>query len=214
VPGTRRYSTARRDEAAARSRRQIIAAADAAFLAGGYGGTTLSGVAAAAGVSVQTVYNLVGGKPALLKTVYDVRVAGDDEPIAIADRPEVRAIVAATDARSALAAYASLGRTLGERTVPLLARLLPQAAGDPELRAFAEMIERERAVGAGSVARHIAERFGLRPGLTVDEAGDVLWTLTAPELADRLVHRRDWGWDRFEAWLTTTLTETLAGAQG
>jgi hypothetical protein len=37
------------------------------------------------------------------------------------------------------------------------------------------------------VATHVAERFGLRPGLTVEEATDVLWTLTAPGVTERLV---------------------------
>jgi hypothetical protein len=46
--------------------------------------------------------------------------------------------------------------------------------------ALAHTIEGQRATGTAMVASHVAERFGLRPGLTVQEAGDVLWALTAP----------------------------------
>ena len=34
-----------------------------------------------------TPYNAVGGKPALLRAVYDVSLAGDDEPVPIAEWP-------------------------------------------------------------------------------------------------------------------------------
>lgn len=212
TPAKRMYSRTVREAQIALSRQRVVAAADACFVEFGFGGTTVGRVAAAAGVSVQTVYNVVGGKPDLLKAAYDVRVAGDAEPIPIAERPQVRALLAAADARASLAAYAALGRELGERTVPFLARLLPEAAGDPGLRAFAETIEQERAVGAANVARHVYERFGLRAELTADEAADVLWSLTGPELAERLVNRRQWGWDRFERWLGDTMAEALVGS--
>ena len=82
----RRYSTTLRSEQTALTRRRILDAAGTLFAANGYLGTTVAAVAAAADVSVQTVYNVVGNKAALLKNVYDVTIAGDDEPISIADR--------------------------------------------------------------------------------------------------------------------------------
>jgi hypothetical protein len=110
------------------------------------------------------VYNAVGGKPALLRAVYDVTLAGDDAPVPIAELP-----------------------------------------------AFAGTIERQRATGTAMVASHVAERFGLRPGLTVQEAGDVLWTLTAPEVTERLIVRRGWSADRAEAWLAGAMADALLG---
>ena len=208
----RRYSTALRAEQTALARRRVLDAAGALFVERGYLGTTLSGVAEAAGVSVQTVYNVVGGKPALLKAVYDTTLAGDDEAVPMARRPELRAVREATDGRECLARYAAVGRMLAERTLPLLTTLLAQAAtGDADLQAFADTIEAERAAGTAAVAAHVAERFGLRPGLDVPHAADVLWTLTAPDLVDRLVQRRGWGWERFEAWLGGTMADALLG---
>jgi hypothetical protein len=161
-------------------------------------------------VSVQTVYNVVGGKAVLLKAVYDVTLAGDDEPVPITERPEFRAAVQATTGRECLARYSSLGRVLGERVTPLVTVLLAQAAsGDADLAAFVATIEGERATGTRNVATLVAQRFGLRAGLDIDAAADVLWALTAPELADRLVVRRRWSWDRFETWLGTTMADAL-----
>jgi AcrR family transcriptional regulator len=211
----RRYSTALRAEQTALSRRRVLDAAGRLFLAHGYVGTTVGAVAQAAGVSVQTVYNVLGGKAALLKAVYDVTLAGDDDPVPMGERPEFRAILEADTGRACLARYAALGRVLGERLTPLLTTLLSQAAtGDPDLAAFAATIEGERAVGTRNAATHVARRFGLRAGLDVDAAADVLWALTSPDLADRLVRRRGWGWDRFEQWLGTTMADALLGPAG
>ncbi len=208
----RRYSTVLRAEQTALTRRRILDAAGRLFVERGYLGTTLGAVARAAGVSVQTVYNVVGGKAALLKAVYDVTLAGDDEPVPMARRPAFRAVGDAPTARACLVAYAHLGRELSERLLPLVTVLLAQAAaGDADLTAFVATIEGERAIGTGHVAAHVAERFGLRDGLDVDGAADVLWALTAPDLADRLVVRRGWGWDRFEGWLGTAMGDALLG---
>src|SRR5690349_24919447 len=128
MPPPRRYSTELRAEQTAVAKRLILASAGRLFIEKGYLGTTLAAVAAAAGVSVQTVYNVVGGKPALLKAVYDVVLAGDDAPVPIGERPEFRAVVEAESGRECLARYSALGRALGERVTPLLTVLLAQAA--------------------------------------------------------------------------------------
>ncbi len=127
-------------------------------------------MAAGAGVSPQTVYNSVGGKAALLKAVYDRAVAGDDEPVAIAEREQVAAMRAMEDPRALLAAYADLGE---------------------------------------QIAEHLAAAGWLRPGVDVDEAADVLWSVTAPEVAVRLAVQRGWGWPRYGRWLGATLVAAL-----
>ena len=61
------------------------------------------------------------------------------------------------------------------------------------------------------MATHVAQRFGRRDGLDVDGAADVLWALTTPDLADRLVLHRGWDWNRFEQWTSTTMADALLG---
>jgi AcrR family transcriptional regulator len=192
------------------TRQRVLLAARDLFLRRGYAGAAVGAIAHRAGVSPQTVYNVVGSKAAVLKAVYDVTLAGDDDPVPMIDRPTARAMLAADDARECLRLYARMGRELAERAGPLLTVVFVQAAGrDPEVRAFVETIEGERAAGTAGVARHIAGRFGLRDGLGVAEAGDILWALTAPELLDRFVRRRGWTLDRWEAWLSHTMAESL-----
>ena len=215
MSGPRRYTTTLRAEQTALTRRRILDAAGRLFVGHGFAGTTVQAVAHAAGVSVQTVYNVVGGKAVLLKAVYDVTLAGDDEPVPMSERPESRAVLAAPTGRECLARYATMGRILGERLSPLVTVVLAQAgSGDADLAAFVATVEGERAVGTRGVATHVAERFGLRAGLDVDAAADVLWALTSPDLSDRLVVRRGWGWDRFERWLGTAMADALLGSSG
>lgn len=204
--------TAARGEQVRATRSQVLVAAREVFTRRGYGGTTIDAVAHRAGVSPQSIYNVVGGKAALLKAVYDVAVAGDDEPLPMVDRPLYRQLLAASDGRTCLGLYARMGRGILERVGPLIAVVFVQGAAlDPVVAAFVHTVEDERATGTAGVARHVADRFGLRPGLDVASAADVLWTLTAPELAVRLVHRRRWSLDRFEAWTARTTADALLG---
>ena len=212
MPPSRRYSTELRSEQTAVARRSILASAGRLFVENGYLGTTLATVAAQAGVSVQTVYNVIGGKSAVLKAVYDATLAGDDEPIAMGDRPAFRAMAQASSGRELLEWYAELGRQLSERVLPLMTTMLAQAAtGDPDLRAFAETIESERATGTAAVAQSSQERVGLRDGLDTQDAADILWVLTAPDLTDRLVNRRGWSWDKTQQWIGSTMADALLG---
>lgn len=210
MPGNRRYSMSLRDEQTDQTRRRILTAAGRLFTERGYLGTTLTGIAEAAGVSVQTIYNLVGGKSVLLKAVWDVTLAGDDEPVPMSQRPVAIAVMEATDAHAALDRYAAMAREINERILPLVTVLLAQATtGDAELREFAETIQREHTAGTQRMAGHIAERFGLRPGLDAAAATDVIWALTGPELTNRLINGRGWSWDRYQAWLAVTLADML-----
>ncbi len=203
---------AARAEQVRATRQKVLAAARDLFLRRGYHGSTIAAVAKRAAVSPQTVYNVVGGKAALLKAVYDVAVAGDDEPVPMGERPAFVEMTAAPDARSCLAAYARLGRQMLARAGPVIAVVVVEGTGrDRDLRAFVDTIEDERRRGTAATAHHVAVRFGLRPGLTEAEAADVLWALTAPEMADRFLRRRGWSLDRYEQWMAQAMADALVG---
>src|ERR1700744_2050469 len=59
------------------TRNRILEAAEAEFTAGGYAGTTVTRLAASAGVSVQTLYLAWGSKRALLRGYMEHVLAGD-----------------------------------------------------------------------------------------------------------------------------------------
>jgi len=213
VKPRRAYDNRGRAAQARQTRRRVLAAAHELLLEHGYGATTMSRIAAAAGVSVETVYKSFGTKAALVKEAYDVALVGDDEPIPLAERPEFQALLGDRDPAGKLRRYAALARAVGERISPLASMLLAGAhsGGDRDLEALAEMADRERLAGVTALVGHLDESGGLRPGLDRDRARDAIWTLISPDVYRMLVVERGWSLDDYERWLADTLVATIAG---
>lgn len=202
----RSYDSSQRADAARRTRLRIIEAAREEFLTRGYHATTIGTLAGSAGVSPQTIYNAVGGKAELLKAVYDVLLAGDDDAVVMNDRPEILRVRTQRSAAATLRAYAGFSTLIFRRVGPLLGAVLADGAGsDTELKTFLATIDAERRVGNTGVVQHLADRFGLPAGVVVERAVDHVWTLTSPEVADRLVRRCCWSLEAYEKWLATSL---------
>ncbi|MCU1538189.1 MAG: putative TetR family transcriptional regulator [Humibacillus sp.] len=209
----RPYDMSSRAEAASATRRRIIDAATAILLRDGYHAMSVSALAAASGVSAQTVYNAIGGKAAVVKAVYDVTLVGDDAPVAMPDRPEFRAMSAAPDRDSFLRAYAALCATIYERTGPLLGVLLAQGAGnDPALQDFVATIEAERRAGNTNVLAALERTHGIPPSLDPSRFIDIVWAITAPEVYDRFVRRCGWTHTMYAAWLAEALVAVFSSA--
>jgi AcrR family transcriptional regulator len=204
---TRSYDSALRAEQARLTRSRILAAAHRLLLDRGHQAMTIAALADEASVSTQTIYNAVGNKAAVIKAVYDVALAGDDDPRPMSDRPEFRAINDADDPAKLLRAYAQVGRQIAARVGPLLAVLLTNP--DDDVRAFAATIDGERLRGNATAVGQLAKRFGLPGDLTRQRAVDIVWTLTAPETFDRLVRQRRWSLDAYERWLGDSMIAAL-----
>jgi AcrR family transcriptional regulator len=209
----RSYDNDRRAAGARRTQERVVETAHRLLLERGYAGMAMADLAAEAGVSVPLLYKVFGTKPQLVKRVYDVLLAGDVDPVPVAERPALQALVADPDPRGKLARYAALGRAMSERAGPLVSSLLAAArAGEPELRAFAATIDRERLAGAAALAAHLAEHGALAPGLAVERASDLIWLHTAPDTYRLLVLERGWALDEYERWLATSLAAALLPA--
>jgi AcrR family transcriptional regulator len=206
----RPYDNARRAAAARGTQERVVATAHRLLLERGYAGLAMADLAAEAGVSVPLLYKVFGTKPRLVKRVYDVLLAGDVDPVPVAERPALRALAADPDPRGKLARYAALGRAMSERAAPLVGVLLAAArAGEPELASFAVTIDRERLAGAAALAAHLADGGFLAPGLAVERARDLIWLHTAPDTYRLLVLERGWSLDEYERWLAAGLAAAL-----
>jgi AcrR family transcriptional regulator len=218
-PGRRPYRSALRSHQTDLTRSRIAQTAAETFVRDGYAGTTIAGVAQQAGVSTQTVYNTFGTKAALLKTAYDITLAGDAEPIPLAERPEVRALYAERDAAVFLRGYARLGRQVLDRVGPLLLLIVTGAgAGDPDLVPLREATNAERLQGTTMVARRVDALGALAPGVSVTAARDRIWTLNSVEVWHLLTRTRGWSGEDYEAWIgdamcAATLINRLSGLQ-
>src|SRR3954451_1247398 len=101
--GKRGYRSPLRAEQAQRTRAAVLDAAARCFLDQGYAATTMKDVAAAAGVSVQTVFGQ-GSKASLLLACVDRAVVGDDQNVPLAQREMVTRLLGAPDRAGKLAA--------------------------------------------------------------------------------------------------------------
>lgn len=209
VKPRRAYDATRRREQARDNRRRVLAAAHRLFAEHGYAGTSLAAVAREAGVSVQTVYGGFSTKVNLLKEVVDVGLAGDDEPIPMAEREQSRAIDTEPDAGRTLARYATQVRVVGTRVWPVLLVVYRAAGQDAAVAELARELDRQRLAGMTMLAENLMGKPGMAPGIGVDEVRDVLWTFNSPELFDLLVLRRGWPPERYEAWLARSWSRLL-----
>jgi len=205
----KRYASQVRDEQARRTRRAIVTAAHDLFLAQGYAATTIDAIAEAAHVARRTVFNSVGGKAALLKLALDWAIVGDDEPVAMADRPAVKAILAESDPRKALVLWVQAVADVVGRTAPLGEVLTAAADIDPAAAELLAEASRQRMAGAAAFMRHLASLDGLAAGMTEQRAAELSWALTDGHLYRLLVAQRGWSTADFTRWLSDSLAAAL-----
>ena len=205
----RTYRSTVREESARRTRRQIVSAAAELFVERGYAGTTVEAVAERAGVSRRTVFSSVGSKVELLKTAWDWAVVGDDEPVAVADRPEIARMRAETDPRALVELWVDQVMRVGSRVAPLALVLARAVDVDPEAAALQDRIDVERRTGASLFVGGLAAIDGLRADVTVDQGADMAWTLMNPLLVSRLRQERGWSDDQVRTWLVRMTSASL-----
>ena len=206
----RRYDNSGRAARAAANRGAVLRAGRDVLVEKGYGGTTVAGIARAAGVSVETVYKGFGSKRRLVWEILGNAVTGDDEPVALAERPELRAALTAGSGADVLTAFVAASVAVLERLGPLVGTIfLAARAGEPDLRGIADEAGRRRLVDLTAVAEAVAATGDLHPDLDVARAADVLWAVGSPEVYVQLTSERGWSDAEYHAWLVRSLHALL-----
>ncbi len=191
------------------ARRAVIDAARTLFVERGYGATTIEAISSAADVPQATVYRLFASKVGILQALLDTSVGGDDEPVAVAERPHVRSMIESPSPEETLAGLAALAVAINSRTAPIYRMLLGAASADPDAAALLDELTRQRQEGQGRIATALARAKALRPGLRARDAADVIHALASPELHRLLVIDRGWSPERYERWLAESLCGQL-----
>ena len=203
VSETRRYQSTRRAQQAAQTRADIVAAATGLFESRGWSGTTIAGVAAEAGVAVDTIYAGFGSKSALLAAAKDAARDQDDDDVPLFDRPAYRDLGTGSRAER-LRLAARLIAEVNERTRALDAVWREAAASDSAMAA--QLSDRE-------AGRRAALAYGLERvlGRELDQTAiDGLWAITSPDMYAKLVNARQWTQEAYEDWLTVVLDRLTA----
>ena len=207
VKNKRAYSSPRRAEQARQTRAVVIDAAEQLFLRDGFAATTIIAIAVAAGVSVETVYKRFGGKPGLVRAICQRGLAGEG-PIPAETRSDELQHSGATP-REIIRGWGQLATEVAPRVAPILLLLHAAATTDPEMGQLRTEIEAERLKRMTHNARSLADAGHLRPGITLRQAADVLWTYSAPELYELLVLRRGWPVRRFGEFIADGMIAAL-----
>jgi AcrR family transcriptional regulator len=205
---SRPYRSPLRADQARETRRRIRDAADALFLQHGYVPTSMDDIARAAGVSRQTVFTAFGSKANLLKEAFDVRLAGDDEPVSLAERPEAQRILAETDPAALLRAQADFYIVTTLRVLPLWPAMVAGAATDPACAEVLAFLDRGRFEGPGAIVDVLAERGQLRTGLSPDRGKEAMYLLTNPNVTHDALER-GWTVAELQRWLGDCLVAVL-----
>ncbi|MBO0847690.1 MAG: helix-turn-helix transcriptional regulator [Nocardioides sp.] len=202
---TRRYDSSRR-RAAARARRQrILDVAGRLMERDGYDATTVSAIAEESGVSAETIYKAFGGKPGLVRGLFERALEGAG-PIPAETRSDT---LRDTDPATLVSGWARLATEVAPRGAAVMVLVRAAASSDPAMGELYHEMDARRLRRMQDNARALAAIGGLRDGITVEEAGDVLFTVSSPEMYELLVTRRGWSIQRYSRYVRDTITHAL-----
>jgi len=110
-----------------------------------------------------------------------------------------------------------LGRLASEvapRASPLMLVLSTAGDTDPELATLRQELDDLRLTRMRANARRLHQRGLLRPGMSVDEAAEICWIYSSPQVYGRLVLDRGWSLDRYARFVGDALAAALLPDQG
>ncbi len=203
----RRYDSSGRQAQARRSHHAVLEAAERLFLGAGYGATTIAAIATDAGVSVETIYKAFGGKPGLVRAIYDRGVRGEGRVSAYERSDQMRA--RETDPRTIMRRWGELTTEVAAQLTPIRLLIRAAAVTDAEIAVLLKDSDDERLDRMRHHAEFLADRGYLREGVTTDKATDVLYACSSVEIYELLVLQRGWSLPEFAQFIADFMSSAL-----
>jgi AcrR family transcriptional regulator len=207
VKRRRRYDSTKRRARAGRTQQAIVDAAGRLFVRDGFKATTIAAVAAEAGVSEETIYKRFRNKTGLVRAIRERALAGEGSEHA--ERRSNALQKEERDPRRIIEGWGQLTIEVAPRVMPILQLIAAAAPADPEMANLREELDRARMTRMRRNARNLARNGHLRAGMRGQEAGDVLWACSSPELYDLLVNRRGWPLARYARFIVDVMSAAL-----
>ena len=199
-PVKRPYNSTRRREQAAATRLEILEAAQRLFERQGYAATTMAAIAAEAGVAAKTVYLAFETKSGILRALWNLLLRGDEDDIPIAERDWYQETLEEPDPERQLRLNARNSRA-GKLRVGATGEAIRAAAPiDPEIEALWQRIQTNYHENQRAIVESLDRKGALKPGLDLDRATDILWTINHPAVWQLLVRDRGWTPEDYEQW--------------
>jgi AcrR family transcriptional regulator len=207
-PG-RPYDSPRRREQAAATRVEILDAAQRLFERDGYAATTMAAIAKEARVASKTVYIAFETKSGVLRALWNHRLRAGSDQVPIAQHHWYREVLDEPDAERKLRLNARNSRA-GKERIGALAEVIRSAGPlDPDIDDLWQRIGTDYHANQRAVVESIHKTRQLHPGLDVQHATDILWTINHPTTWHMLVAERGWSADQYERWCADTACSQL-----
>lgn len=191
------------------ARRAVVAAARPLFLERGYAATTIEAISDLADVPPATVYRLFASKLGILKALIDTSIGGDDQAVAVTERPSVASLFEEPDPLKLLAGFAGVTTDINRRTNDLYRVLVDAARSDAAAADLLDEMQKQRSRGQGQIANALDRANALQEGLPKRDAADLIHALMSPEVYRLLVVDKRWSSEKYERWLAATLVQQL-----
>jgi AcrR family transcriptional regulator len=178
------------------------------FIKYGYAGATIDAIAHKAGVASETIFATFGSKRAILADVINTAVNGD-QPVPVLEQPGPQAIRQQTEPKQALQLFATDISGRLERVAPVFAVMRAAAQTEPDI---AELLKDQLGIrlrNISTLAEHLAAQKVLRKELNTEQAADIIWAITSPEVFSLLTVERGWSKEQYVRWLEDTLARSL-----
>lgn len=190
VNARRRYDATGRRHRADATRGRVLESAQDLLLRNGYASTTVAQIATAAAVSPETIYKSFGGKAGLVRAIRLRALQGEGPGPAEARADKVAE--RESDPLAIISNWAALAVEVAPRVVPILLLVRAAAAADPELASLQQELDSSRLARMSHNADYLSAQGHLRANVTRDQARDVLFTYSSPEIFELLVIRQRW----------------------
>jgi AcrR family transcriptional regulator len=200
VKQTRKYESPHRREQALATRRTILGAAQRRFETDGYAGATIAAIARDAGIAAKTIFLAFETKAGLLRAVWNHLLRGELDDRPVAEQEWYREVLEERDPERQLRLNARNSTNGKQRISSILEVIRSAASADPEIDELWQRIQTDYRANQRAIVAQLAKRRMLSPGLNVERAADILWTINHPNTWQLLVVERGWTPAQYEQW--------------
>ena len=208
VNATRSYRSDLRKQQAEQTRIRIVTAAAELFAAEGYARTTLAKIAAAAGVSAETVQGH-GPKAALMIAAIEHVAVGVTGEKNVFNLDMGREFLTIEGPDEALDYLVSVWTEIHEKTAHLARAVFGAAASDPELDRYLSGFITGITGQSRRVLAVCRDRGWLRDDVPFNELVETSAVLTSVDTFLRMTHHDGWSIPRYRRWVRRIYAETI-----
>jgi AcrR family transcriptional regulator len=208
ISSPRVYRSELRQQQAQATRSRVVVAAAELFTTDGYARTTLAKIAAAAGVSAETV-QAHGPKAALLIAAVEYAGLGVSGEESIFNLDIGHKLLASDDREETLDLVVAFATEIHERSAHLALALIGGASTDHELDRHLSDLIASINLQTRRVLDVLRDRGWLRVDIPFDEIVETSAVLCSVDTYLRMTHRDGWSVKAYRGWLRRMLAETV-----